>query len=220
MELDVHKYVGGVRTLLETVKISREDRLGLACLTWYKDPDTLRVYATRKGRRVFLKEVIKGEKGPWVHANGDPRDYTRNNLIRADRNVRTIKRTEGTSKFVGVCHVPGRKKPWKGVLAGKLLGYFETEEAAADARLKALNDKNPMVNFVPACIPFEEEMDQEEGSGTLHVPNQVAGGVPDAYLDLDDMETVRPDFSPYTMGYDSVRISTFVKVPPPAESRN
>ena len=219
IDLVVYRYSMGDKYPLETLKISSKDRWLVAGLTWFKDPGTHRVFATRNGKRVFLKEILKKEGGTWIHANGDPLDYTRTNLIKSDTNVRTIKRTRGSSKYVGVCYVPGRKKPWKATLSGKLLGYFETEDEASLERIKIINSKHPMVQFVPARVPFEHEMDEGvQGPSDMYAPPQTAGGVPDTYTDLDDIDVRRPDFAPFTMGYDLTRVSTFVKIPPPPET--
>jgi hypothetical protein len=145
-ELVVYRYIDGVKQPIEVLKISKEDQSSVSEYTWFKDPNTLRIYATIEGRRVFLKEVLTGEGGTWIHLNGDPLDYTRANLVKTNSNVRTIKRTEGSSKHVGVCYVPGRKKPWKATLSGKLIGYFATEDEAVQSR----NDrfaKIPPPNF-------------------------------------------------------------------------
>ena len=213
MDLVVYRYYMGDKYPYETLKISSKDRWLVGGLTWFKDPGTHRVYATKNGKRVFLKEVLTGEGGTWIHANGDPLDYTRINLVKTDTNVRTIKRTKGSSKYVGVCHVPGRKKPWKATLSGKLIGYFVTEDEAVLERLKTIHSKNPMVQFVPAQIPFEREMD--ECPSGMYAPPQTRGGVPDAYTELDDIENIRADFAPTYTGYDLTRVSTFAKIPPP-----
>lgn len=216
IDLVIYRYTMGTKYPHETLKISSKDRWLVGGLTWFKDPGTHRVYATKNGKRVFLKELLTGEGGTWIHANGDPLDYTRTNLIKCDTNVRTIKRTRGSSKHVGVCHVPGRKKPWKATLSGKLVGYFATEDEAVLERLKIINSKHPMVQFVPAQVPFEREMDETvHGPSDMYAPPQTAGGVPDTYADLDDIETHRPDFTPVFMGYDMTRVSEFAKIPPP-----
>lgn len=221
IDMVVYRYSMGEKYPHATLKISSKDRWLVSALTWFMDPGTHRVFATRNGKRVFLKEVLKKEGGTWIHANGDPLDYTRSNLIKSDTNVRTIKRTRGSSKHVGVCHVPGRKKPWKATMSGKLIGYFGTEDEAFLERIKIINSKHPMVQFVPANVPFEREMDEwAQGPSDMYAPPQTAGGVPNAYTDLDDAETRRPDFEPQFMGYDLTRISTFAKIPPPPLETN
>ena len=72
IDLVVYRYSMGDKYPLETLKISSKDRWLVAGLTWFKDPGTHRVFATRNGKRVFLKEILKKEGGTWIHANADP----------------------------------------------------------------------------------------------------------------------------------------------------
>jgi hypothetical protein len=100
------------------------------------------VFTTFNGQRVYLQDVIKGERGPWVHINGDPWDFREENLVKSM--ARTVKRSDATSTEVGVCFVASRSKgkAWKVTISGKLLGYFKTEEEAVAARRDRI--KNPL----------------------------------------------------------------------------
>jgi hypothetical protein len=171
------------------------------------------VFATYLGKRVYLQDIIKGEKGPWVHVNGDPWDFREENLVKTT--VRTVKRTESSSKGVGICYIDSRKngKAWKTTLAGKLVGYFKTEEEAMKARLKALMTLTPMIKFVP------EGTDPEGPTGMKGRTSYHAdGGRPDAYLDLDDVETTPLAQFPFTYGSEPVKDRDYWKAIPPPDT--
>ena len=112
-------------------------------LKWFQHATTHQVFATFSGERVYLQDIIKEYKGPWVHINGDPWDFTNKNLVKVTTNIRTIKRKNGTAGVVGVCFVKSRNR-WKATLSGKLIGYFKTEEDAAAARLKKVLTSSPI----------------------------------------------------------------------------
>ena len=45
-ELVVYRYIDGVKQPIEVLKISKEDQSSVSEYTWFKDPNTLRIYAT------------------------------------------------------------------------------------------------------------------------------------------------------------------------------
>ena len=207
--LEIHRYVDGVRTVLRTVNVSLQDynTRRLCDYTWYEHPGTHRVFATYAGKLVYLQDVIKGEKGPWIHINGDPSDFTNRNLVKNDANLRTVKRSRGTSKAVGVCYVERRKR-WKATISGRLIGYYKTEEEAIQARNKEVRSLNPMMNFV------REGTDPEGPSGMVCKPG-TAGGRPDAYTDPDDIDAM-PDLEVVSYGTVIIKDRDYWKeIPPP-----
>ena len=78
----------------------------MAQYTWYQHSKTHQVFATHLGKCMYLQD-IKGEKGPWVHVNGDPWDFREENLVKTA--VRTVKRTK-PSKGVGILSRTGRNE--------------------------------------------------------------------------------------------------------------
>lgn len=208
--IDICRYIDGVRTILKTVEVSsRELHIRRLCnYTWYEHAKTHQIYATYMGKRVYLQDVIKGEKGPWIHINGDPNDFRDQNLVKATTNLRTIKRKESTSKTVGVCYVERRNR-WKATLANKLIGYFKTESEAAQARLRAVLPLNPMINFV-------REGTDPDGPSGMQVPRNTEGGRPDVYIDQDDAESM-PDLEPVSTGISIIKDRDYWKaIPPPS----
>ena len=212
--LDIHRYVNGIRTVLRTVNVSLQDyhTKRLCEYTWYEHPKTHQVFATYAGKRVYLQDIIKGAKGPWIHINGNPSDFTNRNLVKNDENLRTVKRTQGTAKVVGVCFVKRRNR-WKATISGKLIGYYKTEEEATWARIKGVRALNPMIQFVP------EGTDPDGPSGVL-VAQGTEGGRPDAYVDLDDIESM-PNLEPVSDGMPIIRDRDYWKaIPPPRSETN
>lgn len=211
--ITVWRYVGDIKTVLHGAQVSVHSILvkNLAQYTWFQHAKTHQVFATKLGKRVYLQDVIKGEKGPWTHVNGDPWDFREENLVKSA--VRTVKRTEASSKAVGISHVAGRGKgkAWKVTLAGKFIGYFKTEEEAMQARLKALISSSPMIKFVP------EGTDPDGPSGMKdRVAYKADGGRPDAYLDLDDVEATPTAIYPCTYGSEPIKDRDYWKaIPPP-----
>lgn len=182
--ITVWRYQEGIRMPLHQVLVTERDNLirRLPVYKWYQHSHTHQIYSTFNGGRVYLQDVIKGEKGPWVHANGDPLDFRSDNLVKTTTNIRTVKRKPATSRSVGVCFVESRNR-WKATLSGKLIGYFKTEEEAAQARVKKVLTLNPMMKFIP------EGTDPDGPAGMKNRQQyKVEGGRPDAYLDLDDVE--------------------------------
>jgi len=180
---------------------------------WYQHAKTHQVFATHLGKRVYLQDVIKGEKGPWVHVNGDPWDFREENLVKT--NLRTVKRTESSSKGVGISYINSRKnsKAWKTTLAGKLVGYFKTEEEAMKARLKALMASSPMIKFVP------EGTDPDGPTGMRDRASCHAdGGRPDVYMDPDDVETTPLAQVPCTYGSEPIKDRDYWKAIPPPDA--
>lgn len=207
--LEVHRYVEGVRTVLKHVTVSTRDyqEKMLSGYTWYEHPETHQIFATRLGKRVYLQEVIKGAKGPWIHLNGDPHDYTSAHLIKADTPVRTVKRRVTTSGTVGVCYVERRDR-WKASLSGKLIGYYKTEEEAKTARLRKLIGLNPMIKFVP------EGTDPDGRTGMrARQSDAIEGGRPDVYVDQDDAESL-PNLEPVSYGSGPIKDENFWKAIP------
>ena len=209
----IWRYVDGIRTMLHGAQVSTRSILdrNLAQYTWFQHAKTHQVFATSRGKRVYLQDVIKGSKGPWTHVNGDPWDFREENLVKSA--VRTVKRTEASSRAVGICHVPSREKgkAWKATLAGKLVGYFKTEEDAMKARLKALITLSPMIKFVP------EGTDPDGPSGMKdRTTYRAEGGRPDAYLDADDVEDTPVSQYPFTWGSEPIKDRDYWKtIPPP-----
>ncbi len=211
----IWRYVNGIRTVLHCAQVSIRSVLGrnLAQYTWYQHAKTRQVFATHMGKRVYLQDIIKGEKGPWVHVNGDPWDFREENLIKTT--VRTVKRTESSSRGVGICYIDSRKngKAWKTTLAGKFIGYFKTEEEAMKARLKALMASSPMIKFVP------EGTDPDGPTGMKDRSVYIAdGGRPDAYLDLDDVEATPVAQYPFTYGSEPIKHTDYWKAIPPPDT--
>lgn len=209
----VWRYVDGIRTALHDAQVSAHCVSGrnLGHFMWFQHGKTHQVFATDSGKRVYLQDVIKGDKGPWVHVNGDPWDFRSQNLVKST--VRTVKRTESSSRAVGVCHIEGRKKPWKVTFSGKYLGYFETEEEAINARLKALITLSPMIKFVP------EGTNPDGPSGMKdRAPYRAEGGRPDAYMDLDDVEATPVTQYPFINGTPTIKDRDYFKAIPPPKS--
>lgn len=211
--LEIYRYVDGIRTLMKHVKVSTHDfnQKTLCNYTWYEHPKTHQVFATRLGKRVYLQDVIKGSKGPWIHVNGDPDDYTSAHLIKFDTPIRTVKRRVTTSGTVGVCYVERRDR-WKATLSGKLIGYYKTEEEAVAARLRKLVTLNPMIKFVP------EGTDPDGRTGMkARATDTIEGGRPDVYVDQDDAESL-PNLEPISYGSQTIKDRDFWKsIPPPYE---
>ena len=139
--LNIFRRVNGVHTVLATANVSpTSDVHGH---TWYQHAKTYQVFTTVQGQRVYLQDVIKGERGPWVHINSDPWDFREENLVKTT--ARTVKRSEATSTEVGVCFVASRSKgkAWKVTISGKLVGYFKTEEEAVAARRSRIVNPPP-----------------------------------------------------------------------------
>ena len=205
----VWRYVDGIRTVLNRARVSTHSNL--TQYTWFQHAKTHQVFATMFGKRVYLQDVIKGSKGPWTHVNGDPWDFREENLVKSA--VRTVKRTQSSSKAVGVTYVASREKgkAWKVTLAGKLVGYFKTEEEAMKARLKALITSSPMIKFVP------EGTDPDGPTGMRdRVTYRAEGGRPDAYLDMDDVEDTPVSQYPFTWGSGPIKDRDYWKtIPPP-----
>lgn len=207
----IYRYRCGIQEILCQVKVSPADFLRVQMYSWYQHKQTKQIFATYVGKRIYLQDVIKKEKGPWIHVNGDPLDYTSGNLVKSTTVIKTIKRKEGTAKIVGVCYV-ARRDRWKATISGKLIGYFKTEEEASAARLKKILTLNPMVKFVP------EGTDPDGPSGmTNGIQYTVTGGKPDSYLDLDEVEeTPLPPF-PCESGLIIIKDSDYWKsIPPPS----
>ena len=211
--LEIHRYVDGVRTVLKHVTVSTRDyqEKMLCGYTWYEHPETHQIFATRLGKRVYLQDVIKGSKGPWIHLNGDPHDYTSKHLIKADTPVRTVKRRVTTSGTVGVCYVERRDR-WKATLSGKLIGYYKTEEEAKAARLRKLLALNPMIKFVPAGT----DPDGRTGMRARQC-DVIEGGRPDVYVDQDDAESL-PNLEPVSYGSEPIKDMDFWKAIPPPDT--
>jgi hypothetical protein len=179
MDLPVHRYDDGVKTVLEYVKVTPREHLTcqLAKYTWFKHARTHQVYATYNSQRVYLQDVIKRGKGPWAHVNGDPSNYETHNLVQVPKGTRTIKRIQGqTTSSYGICYVTSRKR-FRVMLQGKTVGHFKTLEEAQAARVKALVDKYPMIQFVP-------EGTQVDGPSSMFPPpGQDPGNRPDFYTE-------------------------------------
>jgi hypothetical protein len=143
----IHRYDEcGIIHVIAHAKVDQVDFLKATHhLKWFQHATTHQVFATFSGERVYLQDIIKEYKGPWVHINGDPWDFTNKNLVKVTTNIRTIKRKSGTAGVVGVCFVKSRNR-WKATLSGKLIGYFKTEEDAAAARLKKVLTSSPPNN--------------------------------------------------------------------------
>ena len=200
--IPVWRYENGSRFVLHNVQVT--SGITLSDYTWYKHGRTRQVFATHLGKRVYLSDVIKGEKGPWIHINGNPLDFRNQNLVKGD--IRTVKYTRGTSNTVGVCFVERRNR-WKVTLAGKLIGYFKTEEEAIQARLRAVLTLNPMIRFVP------EGTDPDGPSGMNNREIYHAeGGKPDVYLDVDMVEET--PVSQYPFARVSTQIKDWKNIPP------
>lgn len=208
----VYRYMYGVRDILCQVKVSPLDFLRVQMYTWYQHKKTHQVYATYAGERVYLQDIIKKEKGPWIHANGDALDYTTGNLVKSATTIKTVKRREGTAKTVGVCYV-ARRDRWKATISGKLIGYFKTEEEASAARLKKVLTLNPMVKFVP------EGTDPDGPSGmTNGIQYPTSGGRPDSYMDIDQVEETPLLSSPCASGVIIIKDADYWKaIPPPSD---
>jgi len=73
------------------------------------------------------------------HINGDTLDNRRENLrtVTKAQNNMNRKCAFGVSRFKGVSHLPGGKKPWRAMIGtgGRNLhiGYFDSERGAAEA---------------------------------------------------------------------------------------
>ena len=209
--LEVYRYVNGIRTLFKHVTVSTRDHQlkMLYSYTWYEHPKTHQIFATKLGKRVYLQDVIKGSKGPWIHVTGDPHDYV--HLVKTDTPIRTVKRREATSGTVGVCYVQRRSR-WKATLSGKLIGYYKTEEEASQARLKALLALSPMVKFVP------EGTDPDGPSGMkARATDTIEGGRPDVYVEQDDAESL-PNLEPVSYGTPIIKDLDYWKAIPPPDT--
>jgi hypothetical protein len=153
-----------------------------------------------------------GSKGPWVHVNGDPWDFRNENLAKVNRGIRTVKRSNKTSVAVGVCFVASRNR-WRANISGKLIGYFKTEKEAIDARLKELRGLSPMIKFVP------EGTDPDGPTGMkTRTSYNAEGGRPDAYLDLDDVETTPLAQVPVSYGMEPIKDRDYWKTIPPPDT--
>ena len=210
----VHRYTDGNRNVIGHVKISPIDSVIIKIYTWYQHSKTHQIYTTRDHKRVYLQNMIKEpETGRWIHLNGDGWDFRRENLVQVNTQVRTIKNKEKTSKQVGVCYVKARDR-WKSTLSNKLIGYFKTEDEAANARLKALISNNTMIKFI-------KEGTDPDGPSGMHVPSSYTEyGKPDSYFDLDDVEMQPMVHVHTTIGSDSLRykdLDSWVAIPPPSE---
>lgn len=210
----IHRYDEfGIIHVIAQAKVDQMDFLrSTSNYKWFQHATTHQVFATHTAERVYLQDIIKKCKGPWVHVNGDPWDFTNKNLVKVTPNIRTIKRKSGTSRAVGVCFVESRNR-WKATLSGKLIGYFKTEEEAAAARLKKVLTLSPMIKFV-------REGENPDGKSGMHNPktDQEQVGKPDAYLDLDDVEDIEISTCPYTLGTDFIefdRHPTWCAIPHP-----
>jgi hypothetical protein len=210
--IPIWRYDNGIKTLLHVAQVNTRDSINcnLPMYTWYQHARTNQVFATSSGKRVYLQDIIKGGKGPWVHANGNPLDFTNSNLIKVARNVRTVKRSEATSKSVGVCFV-ARRNRWKATLSGKLIGYFKTEEEAAKARVREVLTLSPMIQFI------REGTDPDGPTGMNNcIIYHAEGGRPDAYMDPDDVEATPLEQYPVTWGSEPTRDRDYWKsIPPP-----
>jgi len=210
MDLPVYRYEGGVKVVLEYVKVSPRENMirSLGKYTWFKHIKTHQIYATYNSRRVYLQDVIKGEKGPWAHVDGNPLNYQTQNLVKVPPGTRTVKRTKDqTSPTYGVCYIKSRDR-FRVMFQGKTIGHFKTLEEAQAARHKAIVDKYPMIQFV------KEGTDPDGPSGMFPPENQDPGNRPDFYTDPDDMDSApRENFLP--LGTQFLALSTFVAVPPP-----
>jgi hypothetical protein len=209
--LEIYRYVDGVRTILKHVTVSTlEYNMKMLCsYIWYEHPKTHQIFATKLGKRVYLQDVIKGSKGPWIHVTGDPNDYV--HLVKSDAPVRTVKRRVATSGTVGVCYVERRNR-WKATLSGKLIGYYKTEEEASKSRLKALMALSPMMKFVP------EGTDPDGRTGMRARPcDTIEGGRPDVYVDQDDAESL-PNLDPVSYGSEPIKDLDYWKAIPPPDT--
>jgi hypothetical protein len=110
-------------------------------------------------------------------------------------------KTKGTSKTVGVCYVKSRDR-WMSTIARKLIGYFKTEEEAVEARLRALTRDDLMERFV-------KEGENPHGLTGMQTYG-IESGVPDAYIDLDDVES-----RPIVTEVPVRRLDVHASVPPP-----
>ena len=176
MIVPIWKYVEGKRIKIAEVVVA--PNCNSRFYTWYKHPYKHQIYTTVDGKRRYLQDVVMSpQKGRWVHVNGDPWDFCKNNLVKGTTEAT---KTTGTSKTVGVCYVKSRNR-WMATIARKLIGYFKTEEEATDARIRALTRDDLMERF----IKEGEKPDGLTGMQTYGIES----GVPDAYLDLDDVES-------------------------------
>lgn len=96
----------------------------------------------------FLEHIPKGYKITVDHINNNKLDNRLENLqiICARENTsRSKDKTKTTSKYIGVCWRSQTKK-WKATIringSKKFLGYFLSEEEAAEAYQKALQEIN------------------------------------------------------------------------------
>lgn len=119
---------------------------------WYAQEIGGSVYAARnadrtggrRGRLVYLHRVVTGDAWPEVdHRDGDGLHNCRSNLRQATRRQNNYNRPRpqnNRSGFKGVCWDKAVRR-WKAYLRlnGRQthLGYFETPEAAAEARRNA-----------------------------------------------------------------------------------
>lgn len=213
MDFPVYRYENGVKVVLEYVKVTPREHLAcqLGKYTWFKHTKTHQIYATYNSKRVYLQDVIKRGKGPWAHVDGDALNYQTHNLVKVPPGTRTVKRTKDqTSPNYGVCYITSRDR-FRVMLQGKTIGHFKTLEEAQAARVKAIIDKYPMIQFV------KEGVDPDGPSGMFPPENQDPGNRPDFYTSPDDIDSARREnFCP--LGTQFLTSPTFVAVPPPADT--
>jgi hypothetical protein len=202
MIVPVWKYVEGKPTKIAEVSV--DPTCNSRLYTWYKHPQKHQIYATAlNGKRCYLQDIVMfPEKGRWVHANGDPWDFCKNNLVNGT--AETTK-TKGTSKTVGVCYVKSRDR-WMSTIGRKLIGYFKTEEEATEARVRALTRDDLMERFV-------KEGENPHGLTGMQTYG-IEAGVPDAYIDLDDVES-RPIVTEVPVRRPDVH-NVYTTIPPPS----
>lgn len=214
MNLPVYRYDQGTKTIIEHVKVTPSDLItkGLNSLSWFKHIRTEQIYATQFGKRVYLQNVIKGSKGPWLHRDGNPLNYQNHNLVEVPKGTRNIKHsTEQTTNTFGICYVKSRDR-YRVLFQGKFIGYFKTLEDAQAARLKVLTSKYPMVQFVP-------EGTNPDGPSGMQNVRTTEGGRPDVYVDPDDAESL-PNLEPVSYGTVIIKDLDYWKaIPPPPQPK-
>lgn len=136
------------------VLIDEEDFDSVKDYNWH----FMKGYARRRdgNKHIYLHQVIFGKKKGLVidHIDQNPLNNQKSNLrfCSVQQNGwNRKKKANKTSKYMGVCLAIGnRTKPYRALLKGKLLGYFENEIDAAkeyDKNAKKLYGKYIKLNF-------------------------------------------------------------------------